>query len=167
MHGPGHGPGSLPEGAPLEQRVFFAFFRALTTHRLLMQRRLAEHGMHIGQAFSLTMLAHHDGITQSELAEHLNVSRPTVTVMLQKMEKAGLILRAVDEVDQRCTRIHVTGAGKELHRRFKAVTDDLIAETIGPLAEKDQRELARLLGEFSANMDLALERAGEAEGEAE
>ena len=41
---------------------------------------------------------HRDGrISQKELAQKLNVSAPSITSMIQKMEKSGYIVRNVDE----------------------------------------------------------------------
>lgn len=149
---PMHDPSSITP----DQAAFFSLFRAMNLNRLLMTRRLGEHDMHPGQALCLGMLVHHDGITQSALAEHLNVTRPTVTVMLQKMEKAGLIQRHPDETDQRCTRINITPEGRELHGRMHEVLRCIGAETFGRLDPGERDELRRLLELLSDKMESAL-----------
>ena len=47
----------------------------------------------------LRFLSVNDGITQRDLAEALHVARPTVTKMLNAMEKAGLVRRRPDAAD--------------------------------------------------------------------
>lgn len=146
-----------PEASdPLAHRVFHAFRRTAHLHKHVFMRRLAEKGTHPGQAMSLWMLAKHDGMTQRDLADLLHVSRPTVTVMLQKMEKAGLIERRVDETDQRYTRLHLTPAGRRLHERILTVHADIVDATVARMTEADQRELERLLGILADNLASAM-----------
>jgi len=149
IHGGAHG--TLP------WRVFSQFYRAMQGHRQLMSHLLAERGIHPAQAICMRELAHNDGVTQRDLAEILSVSRPTVTVMLQKMERAGLVERHVDETDQRFTRIHLTEAGWREHEEMHRLLDRFVAETIGPLTEDDQRGFERLLALLNDNMAAALE----------
>lgn len=148
------------DSLPLPYRLFGAFHNLIRGNRQLMLRRLTEHGGHPGQTFCLKVLAEDDGITQSDLAERLSVARPTVTVMLQKMEKAGLIERRSDEQDQRYTRIYLTKAGWELHEEMRRELDEMILDVVGPLSEKDQTELLRLLGALNDNIAAALDKSG-------
>lgn len=152
-----------PESLPLPYQLFGAFHKLIRANRQLMLRRVTEHGGHPGQMFCLKVLAEDDGITQRDLAERLNVTRPTVTVMLQKMEKAALIERRSDERDQRYTRIYLTKAGWELHEEMRRQLDELILDVVGPLPENDQTELLRLLGALNDNIQAALEKDDEAD----
>ena len=119
--------------------------RAMHAHRQLMARKMSERGVAPGQAFCLREIAHNDGITQRDLAEILNVARPTLTVMLQKMEKAGLIERRSDEQDQRYTRIYLAEKGEAMHQTLHSVVGEVVDETVGQLSEQDQIELVRLM----------------------
>jgi len=141
---------------PLPYQVFGAFHQLMHASRQLMARRLSERGAHPGQTFCLRELAREDGIAQRDLAERLNVARPTVTVMLQKMERAGLIERRSDEQDQRFVRIYLTEQGRALNDEMRRQLDEMIADVIAPLAEEDQRELVRLLGALNDNIREAL-----------
>ena len=133
---------------PLSLEVFRAFRRAMYAHKMLIFRKLGEKDTHPGQAMCLWAISRSDGMSQRDLAETLGISRPTVTVMLQKMEKAGLIQREVDAEDQRFTRIYVTEAGRALNEGLQSVHAGVINTTIGALPEKDRRELGRILGEM-------------------
>jgi DNA-binding MarR family transcriptional regulator len=117
---------------------------------------MAGHDIHPAQALCLRELAHRDGISQSELAERLNVTRPTVTVMVQKMEQAGLLERRVDQTDQRFTRIYLTEEGKRMHMDARRRIEEVLTRTIEPLPEKDQVELERLLNSLASNVEAAL-----------
>ena len=147
----------LPGADPLSLAMFGSFTRAMHAHRQLMGRKMSAHGVHPAQMFCLKEIAHNDGVTQRDLAEKLSISRPTLTVMLQKMEKAGLIKRLADENDQRFTRIHITPAGEATHIRIHGIVADVVTEMAGTLSEADRLELARLLGLLADNMTTALE----------
>ena len=158
-------PHGLPEqqdlaSRPLPNQVFIALHQVMQSNRQLIARKLGEHGAHPGQTFCLRELAHDEGITQRDLAERLHVKPPTVTVMLQKMEKAGLIERRADEHDQRYTHIYLTESGRKLHADMHDMLDQMVDEVIGRLAEHDQKELVRLLGAMNQNILEALGDSG-------
>lgn len=130
---------------PLSVEVFRAFKRSMILNRHLMMAKLATEDAHPAQAGCLLFLSHTDGLSQSDLAARLHVSKPTVTTMLQKMEAAGTVERRSDEHDQRVTRLYLTPKGHDLAQRMRAVHADIIATTIGGMPESDRRELLRLL----------------------
>jgi DNA-binding MarR family transcriptional regulator len=144
----------------LTSQVFFAFLVTLRQHKQLMLRTVAGQGTHPGQIFCLHVLAGHDGMSQRDLADALHLSPPTVSKMLQAMQKAGAVERRPDAADQRLTRVFLTAAGRDLERQMRGVVAEFVNETIGELPEDDRRELARLLGELGASMSLALARRG-------
>lgn len=136
----------------LSASVFRAFINTLRLHRQLMRRALAGHGTHPGQGICLHLLAARGESTQRDLADAMCLSRPTVSRMLQTMEKAGLVERRPDESDQRLTLVELTAAGRCLENELRAVTAGFVNETIGALPEDDRRELARLLAELGASI---------------
>jgi len=140
----------------LSTRVFRAFLNALRLHRQLMMTTLAARDTHPGQAICLRFLSANDGVTQRDLADSLHLARPTVSKMLQAMERAGAIERRPDEHDQRLTRVHLTPAGHELETGLRAVSAATINETVGALPERDRRELERLLDALSASISTAI-----------
>ena len=136
--------------------VFRAFLNAMRLHRQLMIKTLTARGAHPGQAICLRLLAAHDGISQRDLAEMLHVARPTVTRMLQAIEKSGMVERRPDAADQRLTRVYLTAAGRDREREVSAIASDYVNQTIGTLPVADRRELTRLLGELAESLARAL-----------
>jgi DNA-binding MarR family transcriptional regulator len=152
-------PQVLPGVDETSAHVFRAFVGALHLHRRLMMRELAGHGVHPGQAICLRLLATNNGITQRDLAEAMSVARPTVTKMLNSMEKAGLVRRRPDADDQRLTHVELTTAGRDMERKMGAAAAAYINATIGTMPEPDRRTLAHLLEQLGAS----IERAGAAQ----
>jgi DNA-binding MarR family transcriptional regulator len=146
-----------PEGVdPLSFRVFSAYMRSLHLHRQLMGKLLSGQDSHPGQAFCLRMLAANDGVTQRDLAEAMQLSRPAVTTMLQRMQKAGLIVRRPDETDQRLMRVYLTDEGRALADQMRKTFATYISTAFDSMKPEDREELERLLGIVAENTAAAL-----------
>ena len=146
----------------LSARVFRAFLGTARMHMQLMVRTLADRGTHPGQAMCLRLLTVNDGVSQRDLADMLHVARPTVTKMLQGMEKAGLVERRSDAADQRLTRVYLTAAGRDAEEEMGVAAAEYVNATIATLPEDDRRELARLLEDLGACISEAMEKHQEA-----
>ncbi|HKE27098.1 MAG TPA: MarR family transcriptional regulator [Bryobacteraceae bacterium] len=69
--------------------------------------------------FSLLFIVdRHDGIRQNELANELFTDPNTVTAMLARLEKRGLVQREVCAKDGRARRVRLTPAGRRLTGRL-------------------------------------------------
>ncbi|HMK92842.1 MAG TPA: MarR family winged helix-turn-helix transcriptional regulator [Thermoleophilia bacterium] len=155
----------------LSAETFRAFIATGRLHARLITRLVdADEGdarVHPGQFFCLRAVSAHDGISQRELADELHVAPPSVSRMLQNMERAGLVERRDDEHDQRVTRVYVTDRGREFEARFRAVAAGYVKDTIGRLPETDRRELIRLLKAFGETIKAAIDaRSGASDGPA-
>jgi len=140
----------------LSYDAFSAYMRSLQLHRQLMGKLMSGPDSHPGQAFALRMLGSNDGISQRDLAEAMHLSRPAVTTMLQRMEKAGLIDRRPDDNDQRIMRTYLTDDGRTLEASIRATFATYISNAFDAMSVPDRRELTRLLGILAENTERAL-----------
>ncbi|MDN3562776.1 MarR family transcriptional regulator [Paeniroseomonas aquatica] len=75
--------------------------------RTLADRRARAHGMTRAQWMILARLRRHDGLTQRELAELLEVEPITVGRLVDRLAARGMIERRADPADRRCWRLHL------------------------------------------------------------
>lgn len=72
-----------------------------------------------------------DGVRPKDLAEALDMERPSLGQLLDKMERESLIRRQDDPADRRGKTLHMTGHGMEIFCQARevaqAVTDRLTA----------------------------------------
>jgi DNA-binding MarR family transcriptional regulator len=112
------------------------------TERLVskaLAERLEQHGLSLAQFRIVGALLGEDaGLTQTELAERLGVSLPTLSVALAKLEEAGAVGRVADPLDARAKRVCATPGGAQLRSILKEVTR-LDADLVKGI---DQRDLA-------------------------
>ena len=82
----------------------------------------------------------------SELASYLNVSKPTVTFALNKMEKQGFVSKTQSDEDRRFFSIHLTSKGKELAKLHDEIHKNFADFFKQVLDEKELKALETLLG---------------------
>jgi len=109
-------------------------------------------GLYRGQPPVLRALWAQEGLTQTELAESLEIAPATVTKMLQRMEKTGFIQREPDAKDQRVSRVYLTKAGRAIQGDVEAVLKTMEAETFANLTLKERALLRRFLLQMRENL---------------
>jgi DNA-binding MarR family transcriptional regulator len=93
-----------------------------------MDRRMREHGLTAAQAAVMSRLWMQDGLTQSQLQEQVGVDASTLTGLLQRMTRQGLVRRRRDPSDGRVLRVFLTPSARDLR---PMLTPD--AETVNAL----------------------------------
>ena len=118
----------------------------------------------------LSMLGVSDGLSQRELVKATYLRPPTVSVILQKMEEAGIVERRTDALDRRIVRVHLTERGRETDERTIARIQQNDARAMAGLSEEECETLLRLLGKIRDNLvaaeDEVAENGEEEEGKA-
>jgi DNA-binding MarR family transcriptional regulator len=76
--------------------------------RITYDRRVKDLGLTRSQWWVLTHLYRNDGITQSELAEMLELEKPSLGRLLDRLEAKGWVRRAADPQDRRAKRVFLT-----------------------------------------------------------
>jgi DNA-binding MarR family transcriptional regulator len=92
---------------------------------------------------ALATIERHGPLTPSELAERERVQRPTVTRVLARLEEAGLVLRAADPHDRRCSLVSISDDGRALLGAMRERKDAFLARRIDALEPADRETLDR------------------------
>jgi DNA-binding MarR family transcriptional regulator len=108
---------------------------------------LAEHGLNQARMIILVLLenAASGSMRSSELADRANVSRATMTGLLDTLEKAGLLTRAPDHHDRRASNVKITARGQNLLRKVQPLQTRWAQNILSPLSREERDELVRLL----------------------
>src|SRR3954452_6780958 len=111
-----------------------------------MARRLRQEAgaqLSPSQTAALATIERHGPLTPSELAERERVQRPTVTRVLARLEEAGLVDRAADPDDRRCSLVSISAAGRELLAPLPTRKDAYLAMRLESLDAADRETLDR------------------------
>jgi MarR family transcriptional regulator, organic hydroperoxide resistance regulator len=137
---------------PLGETTGYLLARACKAHRGAVGATLAEVGLHVGQEMVLSHLWEKDRLSPSELADRLDVEPPTVTNMLSRMERAGLLERRRDPKDARCTRVYLTQKGRELREPVQRRWSEVQERAFAGITAEEEALLRRLLARLQVNL---------------
>ncbi|MCW2754692.1 MAG: hypothetical protein JWQ32_2103 [Marmoricola sp.] len=84
-------------------------------------------------------------LTQRELSAELMTDAPYTTVILDDLERRGLVQRQVNPMDRRSKLVSITPAGRQVAGDAGRITSTP-PEVLGALSKAELRELARMLG---------------------
>ncbi len=134
-------------------------------HRRLVESRLQAIGLHRGQPPLLFALSNHDGLSNAELAQLLNVTPPTISNMVRRMQKSGFVDKRRDRRDERTTRVYLTEQGRTATIEMAQVimeVNDIINRGLTP---DEQQRLMSALELITRNIEDAIRRDGDGDGD--
>ena len=109
-----------------------AVIRVVTDHRDLS----------FTAASTLARLERAGPVRLTLLAAAEGVAQPSMTQLVQRLERQGLIMRVGDAVDGRVTLIGISDAGREVLAARRRSRDARLADLMATLPDEDQRALA-------------------------
>ena len=88
----------------------------------------------------------------SELARRGHVTLGTMTVMVSKLVKKGLVKRIREDDDRRVIRVSLTSSGRKADRAHARLHKEVIDGILEILTAAEQKELARLIKKIAVSM---------------
>jgi DNA-binding MarR family transcriptional regulator len=148
---------------PDEDRRYIGFLISDVARlmRASFDRRVRAIGLTRAQWQVLVRLHRRPGITQSELAELLEVERATAGRLVDRLERKHWVERRADATDRRINRLHLTAEAEAVQARMSRIGGDLVDEALLPLTEAERQGLARLLEQMKAQLQGMAPRAAE------
>lgn len=120
--------------------------------RVAYDRRTRELGLTRSQWWVLNNLYFNEGITQSELADLLDIEKPTLGRLLDRLEGKGWLERRADPADRRAKRVYLTGNVQALMRSLRKLAADLRAQALDGLDEVERAQLLDALRIVKGNL---------------
>jgi DNA-binding MarR family transcriptional regulator len=100
-------------------------------------------GLSAPRASALSVLVFRGPVTMTALAEAEQVRRPTITRLVDSLERRGLVRRVSDADDGRVQLVEATAAGKRLLQKGRARRVERLMTGIAQLRLEDQQVLKR------------------------
>jgi DNA-binding MarR family transcriptional regulator len=121
-------------------------------HRVL-HRVLEKEDLYPGQPHILYSLDRKKGISQGELAEKIFVSPSTLAIMINRMEKKGLISRSVDSRDRRVKNVFLTEKGLKKRDAFSYSMNEMNGSYFKDFSKDEEDSFVCLIDKILNNMD--------------
>lgn len=128
--------------------------------RTTFDRRVRALGFTRSQWWVLTHLFRKNGITQSELAELLEVEKPTLGRLLDRLEAKGWVRREADAADRRVKRLYLTDEVEPIMKAMRIAAADVRRDALAGLSADEQERFVDTLLAVKANLNGAENGAG-------
>ena len=85
----------------------------------------------------LIFLWEKDGVTQQELCNATFKDKPSMTRLIDNMERQHLVVRISDKNDRRTNKIHLTRTGKSLESKARKIANQTLIEALSGISVED------------------------------
>ena len=93
-----------------------------------------------------------DGVTQQELCNATFKDKPSMTRLIDNMERQHLVVRISDKKDRRNNLIHLTKTGKDVEPQARIVVSKTLKEALQGIEVKDLQISQDVLKKIFLNM---------------
>lgn len=135
------------EAEPVPADVVDGLVLASFTVIARLSRVAAEHDLSLTQLRVLAILRDREP-TMAELASYLGLERSSVSGLIDRAVKRGLVRRDASEQDGRAVRVSLTPDGRRLASVGAREIGELLAPMTGQLSQAERSRLSALLGKL-------------------
>ena len=125
------------------EEILFAFRRKLADS---MRKEVEHLKCPISHIDTLSYIAEKGSPSMKEISNHLKITPPSTTAIIETLQKKKFIMRVSNQKDRRTVRVELTHSAwkflKSLHeRKF-----DIFAKMLSKLSEEDKKQFIKILG---------------------
>lgn len=113
--------------------------------RTVCDRRVRKLGLTRAQWLAITRLHRRPGLSQSEVADLLEVEKATACRLLDRLEGKKWIERRPDKKDRRIKRIFLTPRANRVYASIWPIAESTVDEALGDLSEAERRQLLDMI----------------------
>lgn len=112
-------------------------------------------GLIVSHGNILVRLYQEDEQPMRKIAEDIGKCKSTLTVLVNKLEKAGFITRVPDKIDTRVKKLSLTEKGRDFQGEFWKISKEMNSLLWTGFTEKEQEEFLSYMERMNKNISLA------------
>lgn len=147
----------------MRQETLELIRKLIHQNREFARLKLDALGLYRGQPRMLYILAKEDGLTKKDLANRFDVKAPTITKMVERLEKNGFVFTQKDENDRRITRVFISEKGRDVQAQLVEFFNESKEVYFKDMTNDDIETLHRLLTKITDNVSANIEECGSRE----
>ena len=136
----------------LDRNFGFLIHDVARLMKTAFDRRGRELGLTRSQWYVLTVIYAHEGAPQAELADIMDMERPTLGKLLDRLEEKEWVERRPDPDDRRVKRVFLTDKVQSLMRALRGIAADVRADAIAGIDEAERDRLIETLISMKSNL---------------
>jgi len=149
-----HYHGTIEEVSALD--VYIKLSRAAEAVTVRVNRHLRAEKLTISQFGVLEALHHLGPMHQNQLGEKILKSGGNMTLVIDNLEKRGLVERGQDPEDRRCVTVQLTKNGEDLIKQIFLRHVANVVEEVSVLTLEEQAQLAALCRKLGLRQTIPL-----------
>ncbi len=138
-------------------------YQVRATHRAFdrqLQRHIGKHKITNGFWYVLRALWRRENMSQRELADEINLTESSTVILLDNMQRAGLIRRKRDVEDRRRIRIQLTPKARRLEDKLLPYAAEINAIATEGISKRDLAAFLRATIRMRENLMAHLAATG-------
>ena len=128
------------------------FTDMVRAHTAYMDRQLAGLELSNGQGGVISALGRNGSLTQNELARFRQVTPATISIMLDRMERDGLVIRDSMWGNNRANKVRLTTKGAELFKKLDSFMSHEPDVVFGGLTEEEKQRAVEIFTKITNNV---------------
>jgi len=135
---------------PTDDRLIYLIFTAQQKLRTHLSNMMIRENVKVtpAQAGILFLLSEKDGRTMSELSQILSIDNSTITGLVDRLEKMGLVRRKASPSDRRASHVHVNPEGIEEMNKAKRIVRKVNQEIKNGFTVEELESFKKILRSF-------------------
>jgi len=140
---------------PHDDRLIYLLFTAQQKLRTYLKKMMTKENVRVttAQAGILFLLKQKDGRTMSELSQILSIDNSTITGLVDRLEKTGLVRRDASPHDRRASHVFINPQGIEEMDKAKRVIKMVNQEIKNGFSAEELESFNRILKSFFHKFD--------------
>ena len=118
-------------------RILNGRLSMLINRYLYNQFKKAELGITVEQWTILAILWQKDKVTQQILSDITLRDKPSITRLIDNLEKRNLVVRIHDSSDRRVNLIYLTQKGIDLENKASAIINEVVDKTLSEISDEE------------------------------
>ncbi|MBT5051477.1 MAG: MarR family transcriptional regulator [Rhodospirillaceae bacterium] len=124
--------------------------------RTVYDRRVEPLGLTRAQWRVLARISRNEGCTQTELAAQLEIEKPTLGRLIDRLQANNWVERRADENDARTKRIFLTPRAQPVLTEMYTLADDVLGAALAGLEKDSAKQLEHSLLHVKSNLTAML-----------
>ena len=140
----------------VEENIDYLLSKTVQTIKTALYRDFKKENFDITteQWSVLAKLNYEDGLYQKQIGDCLFKDKPTITRILDLMEKKNLTIRMPDDKDRRKYKIYLTKDGKDLANKLLPIAESFQNKLTTNITRQELEALAQTLEKMSKNVSM-------------
>lgn len=140
-------------GAIIDDKELLNIFTDMVrAHTAYMDRQLTFLDLSNGQGGVISALGRHGVLTQAELARFRQVTPATISIMIDRMERDGLVTRESVKNNNRANVVRLTPRGKKIYKQLDEFMAGEPEVVFSDLTDEEKTQAAEIFKTITKNV---------------